>query len=492
MKKRARILINIFLAATVLMIGGAVTGCSRNAAGSDSSSNMDKIYSVRQSDLVIGTLLRGTANAKKKHKLFPEASFRNILTWIQDENVRVKKGDVVIRFETQALIDEIADRKLKIESQDKALEIAREEKRILLSENQSALRAANDAVIAAEEDYARYYRYDGKKLKEGIEQGLESTEKSLKQLQDECRKMADEISNTIYDDEDAKDAAQGKLDTLKESLQKNERAVRDAAYQLRIFKKYTYPNTLTDKKNKLEQTRLDYDKVKIRTASKVVQQESQIQNIENELKKSREELRLRESYLPMMEVTAPVDGILVYGDIDERRNKITLELGMECGRKRVLATIPEMDNLIVNFELPEQFHHRVKQGAKVIITPDSMPTLKLAGHVSEIAVVPVNQIHWDSSSPKIYNSVITLEEQHQQFVSGMNVEVNIIEDVIKDAVNIPVEAVFEEDGDYFVYQKSLTGTKKQIVELGKSTDQYVHILKGLEVGDEVCLYSPYE
>ncbi len=492
MKKRVRILINIFLAATALMIGGAVTGCSPDAAGSDSSSNMDKIYSVRQTDLVIGTLLRGTANAKKKHKLFPEASFRNILTWIQDENVRVKKGDVVIKFETQALIDEIADRKLKIESQDKALEIAREEKRILLSENQSALRAANDAVIAAEEDYARYYRYDGKKLKEGIEQGLESAEKILKQIQDESRKMADEISNTIYDDEDAKDAALGKLDTLKESLQKNERAVRDAAYQLRIFKKYTYPNTLTDKKNKLEQTRLDYDKVKIRTASKVVQQDSQIQNIENELKKAREELLLRESYLPMMEVTAPVDGILVYGDIDERRNKITLELGMECGRKRVLATIPEMDNLIVNFELPEQFHHRVKQGAKVIITPDSMPTLKLAGHVSEIAVVPVNQIHWDSSSPKIYNSVITLEEQHEQFVSGMNVEVNIIEDVIKDAVNIPVEAVFEEDGDYFVYQKSVTGTKKQIVELGKSTDQYVHIIKGLVVGDEVCLYSPYE
>jgi len=492
MKTKETIYITMILAAVSLMMFGVVTGCSPNVAGSDSSNNMDKIYSVRQSDLVIGTLLRGTANAKEKHKLFAEASFKNILTWIQEQNTRVKKGDVVIKFETQNLLDDIDTRKLKIESQEKTLEIEKEERRILLSENQSVLRAATDAVIAAEEDYARYYRYDGKKLKEGLEQSVESNAKALKQLEDECQKMADEISNTIYDDEDAKEAAYGKLDALKDGVKKKELACDDDEYQLRIFKKYTFPNALTDKKNKLEQTKLDYEKIKIRTASKVIQKDNEIQRLENELANAREELERVESYLPMMEVTAPVDGIMLYGDVDERHNRITIELGMECGRKRVLATIPEMDNLVVDFELPEQFHHRVKKDAKVIITPDSMPTLKLSGRVSEIAVVPVNQIHWDSSSPKIYNSVITLDEQNEKFVSGMNVEVNVIEDVLKNAVNIPVEAVFEEDGDYFVYLKTAGGTKKQSVELGKSTDQYVHIIKGLKTGDEVCLYSPYE
>ena len=482
----------VFLAAVSLAMLGVITGCGPAAVGTDSSSNMDRIYTVRQSDLVVGTLLRGSANAKEKHKLSAEASFRNILTWIQEENTQVKKGDVVIKFETQSLIDDIEARKLKIESQEKLLEIEREEKRILLSENQSALRSAADAVTSAEENYSRYYRYDGKNTKQGIEQGLESSNKALKQIQEESQSMADEITNTIYDDEKAKDAAMEKLDTLKENVKKRERECRDAEYQLRIFKKYTYPNALTDKVNKLEQTKLDYEKVKIRTASQVIQKDNTIQRLENELTKAREELARVESYMPMMEVRAPMDGIFVYGDVDERRNRITIELGMECGRKRVLATIPEMDNLVVDFELPEQFHHRVKKGAKVIITPDSMPTLKLSGYVSEIAVVPVNQIHWDRSSPKIYNSVITLDKQSDKFVSGMNVEVNVIEDVLENVVNIPVEAVFEEDGEYFVYLKTDGSIKKAIVELGKSTDQYVHIIKGLKAGDEVCLYSPYE
>ena len=51
---------------------------------------------------------------------------------------------------------------------------------------------------------------------------------------------------------------------------------------------------------------------------------------------------------------------------------------------------------------------------------------------------------------------------------------------------------FEEEGDYFVYVRSAGEFTRRIVELGKSTDKYVHIIKGLEVGDEVCLYSPYE
>ncbi|MDA3924482.1 MAG: hypothetical protein PF904_07280 [Kiritimatiellae bacterium] len=486
------IYITIFLASVSLMIFGVVTGCSPHVAGSDSSNNMDKIYTVRQSDLVIGTLLRGTANAKEKHKLFAEASFKNILTWIQEENTRVKKGDVVIKFETQNLLDDIDTRNLKIESQEKTLQIEKEEKRILLSENQSVLRAAADAVVAAEEDYARYYRYDGKKLKEGLEEAVESNAKALKQLEVECQKMAYEISNTIYDDEDAKETALAKVDALEDGVKKKERVCEDSDYQLRIFKKYTFPNALTDKKNKLEQTRLDHEKIKIRTASKVIQKDNEIQRLENELANAREDLERIESYLPMMEVEAPVDGIMLYGNVDERRNRITIELGMECGRKRVLATIPEMDNLVIDFELPEQFHHRVKKDAKVILTPDSMPTLKLSGHVSEIAVVPVNQIHWDSSSPKIYNSVITLDEQNENFVSGMNVEVNVIEKVLKNAVNIPVEAVFEEDGDYFVYLKTGSGAKKRSVELGKSTDRYVHIIKGLKAGEDVYLYSPYE
>ena len=488
MKRLTHFLSLIALAAVL----ACTFGCSQQTEQSGDADNTDKIYTTRKSDMVIGTLLRGSANAKEKHKLSPEASCKNTLTWIEEENTRVKKDDVIIKFEKQDLLDDIEKRKLALETLRKKLDLENEEKGILLSENQSNLKSASDAVISAEENFTRYYKYDGKKEKEGMDETVSAKKKSYRAAQEQYRLKSQEISNTIYDDEEEKKKELELLDKLKDSLKGEQSACKNADFKLRIFKKYTYPNTLTDKKNKLEQSKLDYEKVKIRTESKVIQKDNEIQRLKNEISKAVEDLERIESYLPMMEISAPVDGILVYGDIDRRRDKVKITVGMECGRRRVLATIPEMDNLVVNFELPEQFHYRVKDGADVIITPDSIPGLNLSGHVSEIAVVPVNQIHWDRSSPKIYHSVITLDEQHEKFVSGMSVEVEIIEEIIKDAVNIPVEAVFEEEGEYFTYLLSGSKFKKQIVELGKSTDKYVHIVKGLNAGDEICLYSPYE
>jgi HlyD family secretion protein len=467
-------------------------GCRKADEGDASAAGTDKLFTVRRSDLLVGTLLRGTANAKEKHKLAPEAAYRNVLTWIEEENARVKKDAVVVRFETQPLQDDIEKRRLALENLRKKLDLENEEKRILLSENQSALKAAGDAVVAAEESYTRYYKYDGKKEKESMDLSVSAAKKSLREAQDSYRQKSDEIRNTIYDDEQLKTAAEEQLAKLKDDLKQRESASKDAEFKLRMFKKYTYPNTLTDKRNKLDQTKLDFEKVKISTESRVIQKDNEIQRLENEIANSEEELKRLEGYLPLMEIRAPVDGVLVYGDVDRRHDNVKITVGSEYGRRQVIATIPEMDNLIVNFELPEQFHYRVKEGATVVVTPDSMPTLKLKGRVSEIAVVPVNQIHWDRSSPKIYNSVVTLDEQHDKFVSGMSVEIDIIEEIIENAVNIPVEAVFEEDGEFFVYFVSDGRYKKQLIEIGKSTDKYVHILKGLEAGDEVCLFSPYE
>ncbi len=63
---------------------------------------------------------------------------------------------------------------------------------------------------------------------------------------------------------------------------------------------------------------------------------------------------------------------------------------------------------------------------------------------------------------------------------------------IRDAINIPVEAVFEEEGEYYVFLVSGGKARKNLVQLGKSNDRYVHITEGLKEGDGVYLYSPFE
>ena len=480
-------------AAGFLLLGLAVSLAATGCAGKKKkdTATKDKIFTVRQSDLSIGTLLKGAVNAKKKHKLAPEASYNNKLTWIEEENTFVNKGDTVIRFETQDLIDDIEERKISIKTKKESLEIALEEKRILLSENQSSLRSSSDSVESAKEDYARYYKYDGKNTKDGLVRTMESAAASLEDAEETYRDKMDEISNTIYDDEDDKNDALDDLEGLADTVDDREQSYEAAKYSLKIFKKYTYPNTLTSKKNSLEQAQLNHEKVLVSTASRVIQKDEQISRIKAEIRRLEEDLERIESYLPMMEITAPESGILIYGDVDRNRgNNTEIEVGMDCHRNQVLATIPEMNNLIVDFEIPEQFRHRVSVGSEVIISPP-LPAPKIKGKVDDIAVVPVHRIRWDDTSPKIYNATIALDKQDEKLVSGMNVEIEIIDQVIKDSINIPVEAVFEEDGEYFVYLADGEDPKKAIVEIGSSNDKYVDITKGLKPGDQVYLYSPY-
>lgn len=466
-----------------------LAGCSKEE---NSGKTTDKLFTARKSDLMIGTLLRGNVNAKKKHKLSPESAYRNKLTWIEKENTAVKEGDVVIRFETQELLDEIAERRENLETQKKNLEVTKEEKRILLSENQSSLRVSSDRVESAEEGYARYYKYDGKKAKDDMVRRVESSELSLEKAEEDYREQMDMISNTIFDNEASKEWALERLEQRKNDVEEEQQDYDDAKFRLKIFKKYTYPNTLTTKKNQLEQAKLNHEKVLVSTASRVIQKDEEIARDEARIERAETELARLESYIPMMEIKAPVDGILVYGDVDRNNSLVEeIEVGMECHRNRVIATIPEMDNLIVNFDIPEQFRHRINSGAKVVITPDSIPSLKISGTVDTIAVVPVNQVSWDTTSPKIYASTITLDQQNQQLVSGMSVQIEVVDEVIEGALNIPVESVFEEDGRTFVYVAEGNVPKKQAVTLGKSNDQYVHVIEGIEEGDNIFLYRPH-
>ena len=128
----------------------------------------------------------------------------------------------------------------------------------------------------------------------------------------------------------------------------------------------------------------------------------------------------------------------------------------------------------------------------MVITPDSLPTLKLGGAISQIATLPVNQISWDSASPKVYNSRITLDEQNPQLVNGMSVEVEVISKVLRDVLFVPVEAVFENNSSFFVYCHRGGVPKEVPVTIGEANSNYVQILDGLKENDIVYLYRPYQ
>ena len=114
------------------------------------------------------------------------------------------------------------------------------------------------------------------------------------------------------------------------------------------------------------------------------------------------------------------------------------------------------------------------------------------GKITKIASLPVTLIPWDQNSPKIYQTNVDFTGYDKRVVSGMSVQVEVISRVLQDVMYVPVEAVFEEGGHLIVYLKTLSGPEKQVIKIGESNNNYVEVTEGLEEGDEVYLYRPFQ
>jgi multidrug efflux pump subunit AcrA (membrane-fusion protein) len=79
------------------------------------------------------------------------------------------------------------------------------------------------------------------------------------------------------------------------------------------------------------------------------------------------------------------------------------------------------------------------------------------------------------------------------FIPGAFAEIYLLTTTKNDVVSLPLTAITEEQGLYFVYlQLDEEGYKKQEVALGPNDGKRVQILSGLNTGDKVVTRGAYQ
>lgn len=497
MKKSKKIWIIIsILLVLVLLAGGYFLYARRKAAKTAQQDGAlpDRIYRVKRGDLTLGVTLTGSVNAKRKHKLAMEAPWGTKLIYVVDENTHVKKGQIVARYETYELLLRIEDLQVLHDNREKDLGIAEDELKILISSNEADIRTAKDNVISAEDAYNKYWRLEGPRDKDNQRMSVSDAETAMEEAEDAMKEAQANFRNTTYSTAEEEEKA---LTTVNSAVQKYDNSVTNYNSKLlerKIFRRYTHPNKLKSLRNSLIQAKLNLEKVEVRTKASLQQKEKQIHQIKTQIRNYKRDLERHKSYLPMMELRAPVDGIVIYGDPDRRWGNPEVKVGMDARRKQVIITIPDMNQLIVDVNLPEQYRTKASVGNKVTIRPDSIPTIAVDGKITKIASLPVTMIPWDKNSPKIYQTLVEFDTDKidRRVVSGMSVQVQVISRIIPNVIFIPIEAVFEEGGKLIIYTKTVNGPEKKFVKIGEANNNFVEIKEGLEEGEEVYLYRPFQ
>jgi hypothetical protein len=151
--------------------------------------------------------------------------------------------------------------------------------------------------------------------------------------------------------------------------------------------------------------------------------------------------------------------------------------------ENVVATLPNLREMITKTYVNEIDISKVKVGQKVNIGIDAFPDKKFTGEVIEVANIG-EQIR--NSNEKVFEVKIAVNEYDSIVRPAMTTKNTIITDEIVSVLFIPLEAMFNNDSIQYVI---VGKTKKQVIT-GKSNENEIVVLAGLTVGENVLLSTP--
>ncbi|MDI3299078.1 MAG: efflux RND transporter periplasmic adaptor subunit [Bacillota bacterium] len=194
------------------------------------------------------------------------------------------------------------------------------------------------------------------------------------------------------------------------------------------------------------------------------------------LRDAEQKLAQDQAQASLLEVRSPMDGIVV--GMPPLQPGATLQPGQYLGQvlntahMQLFAQVSDVDIV------------KVKQGASVQVTVDALPGRVLHGTVTNVAMMGKDQ------SGVTQFQVLIQVDGVPELRPGMQARAHIDAGSAKDALLVPVEAIFEEDGQSKVEVLEKNGTTRTVVvKLGLVNDRYAQVLSGLKPGDRVITGS---
>ncbi len=207
----------------------------------------------------------------------------------------------------------------------------------------------------------------------------------------------------------------------------------------------------------------------------------------NEASKKEEELLTRyKDHLGKCKIYAPQDGMVAYATPTSHWRREEIRAGAAARPQQTLLTLPNLTKMKVTTAVHESVLDQVKIGLPTTITVDAFPDRGYQGTVRSIAVLP-DQDSWMSSDTKVYETVVTIDEEVARLKPGMTAVVQIHIDRLTDVLTVPVQAIVQIEKNTWCYVNAGRNVERCLIELGGTNDKFVEISQGLDAGDQVVL-----
>ena len=185
-------------------------------------------------------------------------------------------------------------------------------------------------------------------------------------------------------------------------------------------------------------------------------------------------------------ILSPADGEVTYAN---NKNKgVVIAEGEQVRENQTIIRLPDTSRLLVQAKINESRVEQVKAGMKCRITIDAIRDVELEGSVQSVSDYPWPA--WDRYRAHIkeYGTKIIIINAPKGLRTGMTAKVTILSELIENALQIPLPAVFRKKGQAYCL---VAGEEQELelreIELGPNNMSHAVVRSGLEEGESVVI-----
>ncbi len=246
---------------------------------------------------------------------------------------------------------------------------------------------------------------------------------------------------------------------------------------------YEPPATIKQAKIDLQKAERALLQAKENYQIKVNQAVAKMQEVNANLQSEKGKVEFLQTLLNEFVIVAPEDGMVVY---ERNWNGTKKRQGSTVGAwDPTVATLPDLTKMVSKTYINEVDIRKIQKGQRVEIGLDAFPEKRLSGEVLDVANVGEQK---PNSDAKVFEVSIAIQQQDTTLRPSMTTSNLILAEVLPDALFVPLEALFTQgDSLTFVYKKDGLSVIRQQVRIGKTNENEVVILEGLQEGETVAL-----
>ncbi|MBC8357297.1 MAG: HlyD family efflux transporter periplasmic adaptor subunit [Planctomycetes bacterium] len=364
------------------------------------------------------------------------------------EGTHVKEGDWLVTFDSSAIEQEMSRQRIIVNTSEAIMIQAK---------------ATYDTAEIAKEEYLEGTYIEQKKM---IENEIFVAEETLKKAQLSYESIKRQVSRGLLDslqlegEEFRVDAAKNDLDLAKKKLE--------------VLAEYSQKKMLTQLNSDIEASKVKWRNEK---------------DSHEEEKKNLQEIQ--EQFVNCKAV-APADGQVVYANVQSSRSgsEFVVEPGVSVRERQVIVRLPDPQAMQIKAKIAESRITLVHEGMPVSIRIDAFGDSSVPGEVTKVNKYAEPGNFW-SASAKEYVTLIKILEPPPELRVGLTAEVQIHVEHREDALQVPVQAIYERLGKTFCLVKNGATWDTREIVISSTNDKLVAVdeekSEALEVGEQVVL-----